>query len=63
MLYTDNPLHDFAMHEAEQEKELEKLPECCNCGFPIQQDTAVYINGEWLCDDCLKDFRRAVVDI
>lgn len=48
-------------YEAEREKELEKLPECCYCGEHIQQDSAICINDEWYCDDCLNDnFRRSV---
>jgi formylmethanofuran dehydrogenase subunit E len=48
-------------YEAEQEKELSKLPECCYCGEHIQQDSAICINDEWYCDDCLNDnFRRSV---
>lgn len=51
-------LHD--RYEAEREKELEKLPECCYCGEHIQQDYAYCINDEWICDDCIDFFRKAV---
>ncbi len=53
-----NDLHD--RYEAEREKELEKLPECCYCGEHIQQDYAYCINDEWICDDCIDFFRKSV---
>lgn len=62
MFYTDDPLADFERHDTEREAALEELPECCDCGEKIQQDTAVYINGEWLCDSCLDSYRRDVGD-
>lgn len=62
MFYTDDPLTDFARHDAEQEEALKSLPECCDCGQKIQQETAVYINSEWICDNCLDSYRRDVDD-
>jgi len=50
----------FARHDAEQEALLDKLPRCCECDQPIQQEDAVYINDEWICDDCLSSYRREV---
>ncbi len=60
MYYTDDPVADFHRHDAEQEEELKKLPVCSECGEHIQQDMAVYINCEWLCDSCLDSYRRDV---
>lgn len=60
MYYTDDPIADFEKHDAEQEAALESLPECCDCGHKIQQETAIYINGEWICDECLEQYRRDV---
>lgn len=51
----------FVRHEAEQEKELNRLPRCCQCDHPIQQEDAVYINGEYICDECLEDLRVDVM--
>ena len=53
MVYSDNPLADFAAYDNEQESWLDRLPKCAECGEPIQQEFAVRINGEWLCDNCL----------
>lgn len=49
-------------HDEEQERRLESLPECAECGEPIQQEFAVCIHGDWYCDCCIKDFRKEVPD-
>ena len=41
----------FAMHDAEQEKRLERLPVCEYCGEPIQQEKAIYYNDQWCCKE------------
>lgn len=61
MFYSDNPLADFERHDAEQQKQLEQLPICADCGHYIQQETAVYINGEYICDSCLDSYRTEVI--
>lgn len=45
-------------YEAEQEKELSKLPECSNCGEKIQTEKCYEINDELICLDCIKEFER-----
>lgn len=63
MIFTDDPVADAERHYAEQEEKLNKLPKCCYCGNPIQQEFAIYINDEWYCDDCLEThFRKEVED-
>ena len=53
----------WEQHDAEQQAELDKLPECCYCEEPIQQEFAIYINDEWYCDNCLEThFRKEVED-
>lgn len=49
-------------HEAKQEKALAKRPICSECENPIQDETAHYINGEWICDECLDTYKRYVDD-
>ena len=61
VLRTDDPIHDFEVWDAEQNRQLDRLPYCEDCGNPIQQEDAVYINGDWLCDDCLSSYRREVL--
>lgn len=52
----------FDRYEAEQQRELKRLPVCCCCDEPIQQDSAICINGEWLCDSCLDILYRSSID-
>ncbi len=50
-------------HEREQEEALEKLPECDYCGEYIQDDYYFDINGDIVCEECLKkEFRKRVED-
>lgn len=57
-MYTDNPINDFLAHDLEQEEQLEKLPKCGQCGKPIQDEFLYEIDGETLCEDCMKDIYR-----
>ena len=56
--YTD--LH--REHEARQQRELDKLPKCCECDQPIQDDECYEINGELVCPQCLEDNHRKRTD-
>lgn len=63
MFYTDDPLRDFHMHDAEQERKLKMLPKCSECGEHIQTDECYEINDELICPDCLdKNHRKWVED-
>ena len=62
MYRTDDPIADFARHDAEQQRELNRLPKCYECGEPIQTDTCYEINDELICPECLKDNHRKWVD-
>ena len=57
---TDDPIADFNRWEAEQEEWLSKRPECADCGHPIQEEEAFYINGDWICEHCIDSYRREV---
>lgn len=60
---TDNPVADAERYAAEQEKALEKLPECYECGEHIQTEKCYEINGELICPDCLeRNHERNVED-
>lgn len=39
-------------------KKVRRRPHCEICDEPIQQDDAVFIGGDWYCDECLHDSRR-----
>lgn len=53
MRYTDNPVRDAEKHSYDQDKKLENLPKCSECGIYIQDDMCYEIFGEYLCEDCV----------
>lgn len=59
---TDDPVADFMRYDAEQERALEKLPKCADCGNPIQNDHFYLINDEPICPDCLDSGYRKSTD-
>lgn len=52
----------FDSHQARQDKWLESRPECSECGEHIQEDCCYEINGEYICESCMKDNHRKWVD-
>lgn len=44
----------WLVHEEQTEKQLEQLPVCFHCEQPIQQETAVCLDGTFYCDECLE---------
>lgn len=61
LYYTDDPVMDYECYESDLQDELDKLPKCCQCGEPIQQDRAVCFNDEYICDSCLDDLRVEIL--
>jgi formylmethanofuran dehydrogenase subunit E len=61
-MWTDDPIADFARHDAEQQEELEKLPVCSECGEPIQSEYCYEIDGEYICEECLECNHKKTVD-
>lgn len=62
MYYTNDPVADYERYSADQEKELEKLPRCSECDERIQDEFAYYINGEWICKNCMdSNYKREVM--
>lgn len=55
---SDDPIRDFELWDAEQSKQIEKLPKCRICNEPIQDDYLFEIDGELICEDCLKNEYR-----
>ncbi len=45
----------WAKHDSDRETELDMLPECVECGYPIQADHYFFINDEIICIDCMKE--------
>ena len=60
MSYTDDPVADYDALDAEQQRILDKLPRCSECDEPIVDEYAYYINGEWICEDCMEQYRKEV---
>lgn len=61
MIYTDDPVADFNAWDAEQNMKLEMRPVCADCDQHIQEETAFYINGEWICEVCMDAYRQEVL--
>lgn len=54
----------FAMHDAEQERMLDKLPVCDICEEHIQDEYCYEINGDIICESCMVEyFRKDTVDL
>ena len=62
MFYTNDPVADYDSYSAQQERELEKLPMCSECGNPIQDETAYLINDELICEECMNSYKVHVDD-
>lgn len=55
--------HDlWRAHEREREKELERLPVCCECDEPIQDEVCFEFDGELICLECLKENHKKHTD-
>lgn len=61
MFITDDPIADFHRHDAEQQKQLERLPQCDRCGEHIQDDY-YEIHGERLCKECMEYIYKVSLD-
>ena len=63
MSYIPDAYEQWARHDAEQQEQLDKLPECTECGEKIQDEYAYYINGEWIHEKCMNEnYRKEVAD-
>lgn len=51
----------WRQRDANQQRQLDRLPKCTECGEPIQQTDALFIDGGYICDDCLDDMRREIL--
>lgn len=60
MLFTDNPIADFDRYCNEQQKELDRLPECCECGEKIMDEYCFEVNGEYICERCMEEHKKSV---
>lgn len=58
MFFTNDPVADFHRYDAERETELAKLPKCDKCKKRIQDEYLYEIEGQLLCEGCMKDLYR-----
>lgn len=61
-MYIPDNYDMWARHDAEQEIELQKLPKCDKCKKPMQDEYCYDIEGEYICEDCLKKHYRVSVE-
>lgn len=62
MFYSDDPVRDFDRYDAEQARNARKRPVCECCGDHITDEFAYNFDGDWICQDCIKDFLEEVTD-
>lgn len=58
---SDDPVADWDSYCAEQEELLKKAPICSECDQHIPDEYAYYINGEWICCECMSQYRREII--
>ena len=51
-----DPLQDFHSYEGEREREFEKRQACHLCKKTIADDYCYFIDGDYVCEDCLEEF-------
>lgn len=51
-------LERWERHDREQEEWLQKRPVCVECGEHIQEEHLYEIDGDLVCEDCLKDYMK-----
>lgn len=49
-------------HDSEQERKLQKLPICSECGERIMTDALYEINDEYICPDCMEKNHKKWTD-
>lgn len=60
-MWTDDPIADFYRHDALQNAKLKERPQCSECDNHIQDNEAYYINGEWICAECMEtEYKRNI---
>ncbi len=52
----------FCQHEADDEQWLKKLPVCCECRNPIQDEFCYEFDGDLYCEKCMDGHRKSTDD-
>ncbi len=59
-MYIPDNYDAFVQHDAEQARRLKRFPICECCENPIQQESALKIDGKWYCDGCIDDMKEDI---
>ena len=63
-MYVPDNYDKFVEHEARKQKLLDELPQCEECGKPLQDDFCYDIYDTIKCEKCLiRDHRKRVEDL
>ena len=62
MQYIPDNYDLWEANDREQARRLEKFPTCEICGDAIQQERAFHKDGFLICDECIENNRREVID-
>lgn len=61
-MYVPDNYDAFVWHSAEQEREEKewrsRLPVCCECGEPIEDDDCYDFGGDLYCPDCVYGHKK-----
>lgn len=61
----EESMSDFDVYMADQrdienDKWSNTRPVCAYCGEHIQEEEALYLNDEWICEECVKDNMKSI---
>ena len=59
VFYSNDPHADFDRYDAEQARQEERLPRCCECDEPIYE-WCYEINDELVCEDCMLEHKKSI---
>lgn len=62
MHYSDDPIRDAELTQLDQERWLESLPVCDECGEHIQSEDLYELDGLLFCESCMEGHRRSTED-
>lgn len=62
MFYSDDPVRDADLHNAQQEREQARFPVCVYCNQAITDEKACKIDDEWWHTDCFVEQFETNID-
>ena len=63
MFHVSDNYDRWLQHDTEQENRLRDLPECSECGEPIQDEFCYEVNGEYICENCMDSHKKCTEDL